>query len=291
MRLLHMTDVHFLSLALSRGSLGKRSLGLLNLFLRGRRHYFDADRLVPEAVQDALGHAPDLFCLTGDITALSQEVEFAAARAAFAPLLDCLPSVVVPGNHDVYTTGAAKGDRFGRHFGGFHGGPEWPGSVRVGEVEVIATNPCRPSLRADGRFPDGAIAAAEELVRRARAAGRVVVYLVHYPILEQDGEPYRDDGHCLLDLDPLLESLRRAPPHLLLHGHKHTAYRQRLLADDGSVVTILGGGSSSALSPRPDRAAGYFLVDLDAEGVSRVERRCRQADGSFVRDEALSDPV
>lgn len=311
MRLLHMTDVHFLGPGSLSGMFGKRTLGLANLYIKGRRHYFDADAVVPVAVQDALTFEPDLFCLTGDITAMSSPSEFAAGRAAFGPLLDSMPSVVVPGNHDVYTTGAARDARMERTFGPWMSGGRWdeetagwvggasldgaapfPVKFSVGDVDVVATNPCKPGLRASGRYPQGALAAAEELVRESRAAGRAVVYLLHYPVLEPTGEPYRDPGHALDDLDEVLASLKRTPPHLILHGHKHTAYRQELSADDGTAVPILGCGSTSALSPMRERAAGYYLVDLDAEGVNRVHRRRRDADtGRFVDDEALSDPV
>jgi 3',5'-cyclic AMP phosphodiesterase CpdA len=311
MRLLHMTDVHYLGPSPLRAKFGKRALGLANLYLRGRRHYFDADAVVPAAARDALEQAPDLFCLTGDVTAMSSPNEFAAAREGFAPLLDGVPSVVVPGNHDVYTRGAQREGRMELTFGPFmrggtwddetgrwtgadlpHGAAPFPTRFRLGPVDVIATDPCRPGLRAEGRYADGALARAEALVEESRAAGQTVVYLMHYPVLEPSGEPYRDPGHALHDLDDVLASLRRAPPHLILHGHKHTAFRQTLVADDGAAVPVLGCGSTSALSPIRDRAAGYYLVDLDASGVNAVHRRYRDAStGTFVRDETLSDPV
>jgi len=313
MRLLHMTDVHFLGSGAPHRFLGKRFLGMANLIVRGRRHYFDADTVVPAAIDDALTHAPDLFCLTGDVTALSWPEEFDRGRAAFGPLLDSMPSVVVPGNHDIYTTGAQKEARMEKTFGAFMAGGTWdeeqgrwvgapplgdgavPWPVRfsVGPVDIVATNPCRfRPLDASGRFPDGAIARAEALVKESRDAGRVVVYMTHYPVLEPDGSVYTDGGHALEDVHELLASLRRAPPHLYLHGHKHTAFRQTLTADDGSEVVILGCGTTSSVSPLPERAAGYYLVDLDASGVKRVHRRRRDGEtGGFVDDERLSDPV
>ncbi|MCO4769347.1 MAG: metallophosphoesterase [Deltaproteobacteria bacterium] len=311
MRLLHMTDVHFLGPSSLRGKLGKRTLGLANLWIRGRRHYFDAAAVVPAAIEDARTFSPDLFCMTGDVTALSSPAEFAEARAAFGPLLDTLPSVVIPGNHDVYTTGAHRAARMEKTFGAFMSGGDWDGSAgswtatppsvgpvdwptrfRFGDVDVIATNPCRPGLRASGRFDAGAIARAEALVAESRAAGQAVVYMLHYPVLEPDGTVYRDPGHSLDDIDELVASLKRQPPHLILHGHKHTAFRQTLAADDGTDVVILGCGTTSAVSPLPERAAGYYLIDLDANGVNRIHRRRRGGEtGGFVDDERLSDPV
>ena len=310
MRLLHMTDVHFLRMGV-RGALGKRALGLANLWVRGRRHYFDAPSVVPEAIADALTFSPDLFCMTGDVTAMSYESEFAEARQAFAPLLDTMPSVVIPGNHDIYTTGAEREARMERTFGAFmaggiwdddagswtgapalDGAAPWPTRFRFRDVDVVATNPCKPGLRANGRFTDGAISRAEEMVREGREADRPVVYMLHYPVLEPDGEPYRDSGHSLVDIDELLVSLKRTPPSIIMHGHKHVAFRQTLRADDGTEVPILGCGTTSATSPLPERAAGYYLVDIHDGEVKRIHRRRRIPDGGgFVDDERLSDPV
>lgn len=309
MRLLHMTDVHFLGPSSVRGKFGKRFLGLANLYIKGRRHYFDASGVVPVAIEDALLHEPDLFCLTGDVTAMSSPSEFAEGRRAFAPLLDTLPSVVIPGNHDIYTTGAQRDARMEKTFGPFMAGGTWqdgswtgapsfdgpapfPARFRVGFMDIIATNPCKPGLHASGRFADGAVARAEELVAESRAAGQVVVYMLHYPLLEPDGQPYTHAGHALEDIDDVLASLRRAPPHLILHGHKHIAFRVNLRADDGTLVPILGCGTTSAVSPIRERAAGYYLVDLEPSGVKRIQRRVRDgATGCFVQDEGLSDPV
>lgn len=313
MKLLHMTDVHFLRSPGVAGSIGKRTLGLVNLKVLGREHYFDADGIVPLAIADALEHAPDLFVMTGDMTALSVEEEFVAARAAFAPLLESLPSVVVPGNHDIYTSGAMRDARMERHFGPWMGGgtwdPQrkewvgraqpangdpmpWPVRFRFGGVDVIATNPCKPGLRAYGRFGDGAIARAEALVRESRGDGQAVIYLLHYPVLEPGGLPYTHGGHCLRDLPELLESLRRAPPDAILHGHKHIAFREQLRVDAERAVPIFGCGSTSAASPLPNRAAGYYLIDVGAGGVAGAQRRRFDLEQrTFVPFPELSDPI
>lgn len=316
MRVLHMTDVHFYRPPSLGAALGKRTLGLVNLHVLGRSHHFDADGLVPLAIADALTQAPDLFVMTGDMTALASEDEFVAARAAFAPLLDALPSVVVPGNHDIYTTGARRHARMEQHFGPFMGGgtwdaqakrwvggwdaaaaqrgepAPWPVRFRIGDVDVIATNPCKPGLRAEGRFGPGAIERAEELVRGSKADGQVVVYLLHYPVMGPDGLPYDQAGHSLQDLSELLASLRRVPPDAILHGHKHIAFRGALQVDAARSVPVFGCGSSSAASPLPDRAAGYFLFDVRDKQIGHVRRRRLELQARrFVPDPERSDPM
>ncbi len=293
MRIVHMTDVHFLAPPRLRGVVGKRALGLANLYAFGRAKYFDASEVVASAVDDAARQKPDLFVMTGDMTAMAQDEEFRMAREAFAPLLESVPSAVVPGNHDRYTLGAAKGARMERWFADFMGGGTWddeqgrwlggggsgawPAEFRLGDTTIVGTDPCRPTVRSTGRMGSEVIAAAERVVAAARAEGRQVVYLVHYPPLWNDGRPYDRDGHNLVDNDDLLASLRRQPPHLLLHGHKHECWRTALEGEGGRTV-VLNCGSTSAISPLPDRAAGYWIIDLEGGRVTALRRRVRLAD-------------
>ncbi|MEE2828725.1 MAG: metallophosphoesterase, partial [Myxococcota bacterium] len=240
----------------------------------------------------ALEFSPDAFVLTGDVTAMSSEEEFEDARAAFGPLLDSVPSAVIPGNHDLYTRGAARQSRMERFFGPWMGGGTWdegagswvggteagqpvpwPVRFRLGGTDFVATNPCRPSLRSTGRFAEGAIEAAEQLVARAREDGQQVVYMLHYPLLGGDGAPYTREGHSLEDVDDLLASIQRVPPDLVLHGHKHECWRVDVDLKSGGAVPILNCGTSSAVSPLEDRTAGYYIIELEEGRLVSVRRR------------------
>jgi 3',5'-cyclic AMP phosphodiesterase CpdA len=289
--LVHFTDVHFYAPPSPRQALGKRALGLINLHVVGRAKYFDATDVVGRLVSDALTFEPDLAAITGDLSAMSSDEEFRRARAGFAPLLEAIPTTVIPGNHDRYTRGAVRSARMEQHFGAWMGGGTWNGDAwadpdvpagdavvrpvvfRIGDVSIVATDPCRATLRSSGRFPPGVLAAAERRIGEERAAGRVVVFLLHYPPLARTGSPYRRPGHCLIDVDAVVDMLRRAAPDLVLHGHKHECWRTHLDGAGGRRVVILNCGSSSAVSPIEDRAAGYFLIELDERGVTAVRRR------------------
>lgn len=304
MRLIHMTDVHFYRPPNLRGVLSKRALGLANLYVAGRRKYFDAHDVVGRAVADALEFSPDAFVMTGDVTAMSSDEEFEDARQAFGPLLDSVPSVVIPGNHDVYTRGAARKARMERFFGRWMAGgtwdeeagawvegaelapgrpTPWPVRFRLGSTDIVATNPCRPVFRSSGLFGAKAIADAEALVADSREAGQQVVYLLHYPPLASDGEPYRRDGHCLEDVDDLLDSFRRSPPDLILHGHKHEAWRVDVALPEGGVP-ILNCGTTSAISPLEDRTAGYYIIEIEGGQLRSVRRRILAAGEESFRD-------
>ena len=202
MRLIHMTDVHFLRRSSVLGLVGKRGLGLANLYLGGRRHHFQADAVVSGAVTDALDHKPDLFVMTGDMSALSNDAEFDAAREAFAPLLESVPSVVVPGNHDRYTLGAVRTRAMERVFGPWMGGGRWggdrwegrpdevsfPARFRLSGVDVITADPCQPGLNASGRSGEDQLAALGDLMRESRQDGQGVVLAQHYPVWHSNGD-------------------------------------------------------------------------------------------------------
>lgn len=284
--------------------LGKRALGMANLYAMGRRNYFDAHQVVERAVADAQQFGGDAFVMTGDLTAMSSQAEFEDARAAFGPLLDSLPSVVIPGNHDVYTRGSLRSARMERTFGAWMAGGTWnsavgrweggaalkPGSAvpwpvrfRLGDTDFIATNPCRPGLRASGRFGAEALGAARDLVAQSRAEGQQVVFLLHYPPLDEEGAPYRRVGHCIEDVDGLLEALEAAPPSLVLHGHRHHAWRVDLPAT-GQNVPVLNCGTTSAISPLQDRTAGYYIIELEGGQLSSVRRRILLAGAESFSD-------
>ena len=116
MRVVHLTDLHFHAPVGALQLLGKRALGQANLVFRGRSAQFGgASR--DAVVDDVLSLDPDLVVITGDLTALATDAEFAAAHAALAPLLATLPVAMVAGNHDRYTRGSARSGRMERHFG------------------------------------------------------------------------------------------------------------------------------------------------------------------------------
>jgi len=277
---------------------------MANLYVAGRRKYFDAHEVVSRAVADAQGFEPDAFVMTGDVTAMSSDAEFEDARAAFGPLLDSVPSVVIPGNHDVYTRGSKKVARMERYFGRWMAGGDWdegtrswaggaslesgvevpwPVRFRLGSTDFIATNPCRPVLRSSGRFGVEALKRGRDLVRESRDAGQQVVFLLHYPPLDEEGAPYRRDGHCLEDVDGLLAGFVEAPPHLVLHGHRHMAWRVDFDAA-GERVPILNCGTTSAISPLEDRTAGYYIIELEEGRLVSVRRRILLAGADTFSD-------
>jgi len=121
LRIVHATDLHFLERpSLSDVLAGpKRIIGLTHLFVLGRASKFS--RAVQDQLVDTISELkPDLLLLSGDLTTLALESEFATARRALHPLLDnngAFPTLIVAGNHDAYTRGAVTQGLMQRYFG------------------------------------------------------------------------------------------------------------------------------------------------------------------------------
>lgn len=284
MRIAHATDIHFTEDPSLLQLPGKRLLGTANLWLRGRRHDF------PESTQQCLvDHlvelAPDLLILTGDLTAQALPVEFEKARRYLLPALTRQPSVVMPGNHDLYTRGAARDDRIHQHFA------EWMhregpiGRAVFGDVEVIALDPNRPTgIHASGRVPEAqleALAAALD-----EPSDRALVLGLHYPIVDRLGAVYDGEHHGLLNARALIEVLgsgRRAPD-LILHGHEHHGFQQIVQAGPYAIPIVDCGSSGYRFMPNKRRAAGMCVYDLAPGKPLTIERYLHDGE-RFVPEE------
>ncbi len=295
MRLAHISDVHFYAFPGLRGSFGKRALGLANLYVGGRRGEFGGDT-IPSLVEDILAQKPDALAITGDLTAMATEEEFAMAKEAFAPLLNALPVCMIPGNHDVYTHASAREHTMEKTFASWMAGGEWnvqghswgegakegevlwPAWFRFRDVNLVAVNPCRPTLASSGRFGPGDMERLERMLEKVRLRGGFTFLLCHYPLLEADGTPYVRRGRNLLDLDSLLEVLKRQPVGAVLHGHEHHWYTTALRVP-GGMVPILNCGSSGYARKDPDKTAGYFLHEVEGGKLMGVRRRILQPEG------------
>lgn len=275
MRIAHCTDIHWTA-DVPWGRLpGKRLLGTANQVLRGRKHHFP--RQVQQTLMEHLLDLDlDLFVLTGDLTAQALPEEFEMARTDLQPVLDRIPTVVLPGNHDVYTRGAVTSDRIGAFFG------EWMhrqgdlGLYEQDDVVVFTLNPNRPTfLRASGEVPLAQLRALKQTLTDDRWAGHFRVLALHYPLLDRRGEVYDNPQHGLLNARALIALLRSVPhpPHLILHGHEHHGFHVELPLGEDRKADIVDCGSSGYLfMPEKRRAAAMAVYETGPGGAFRIER-------------------
>jgi 3',5'-cyclic AMP phosphodiesterase CpdA len=286
MRIAHATDIHWFvpPKAWDLRSF-KRALGTANLYLAGRRHHFP-DAVQAELVAFVRKLEPDLFCLTGDLTSTALPSEFAKAREALAPLLDAVPTFVIPGNHDVYTPGAQRERRIEKWFA------DWmflgEGGLAMqdfGEATVIGLDPNRARrIAGSGRVPDSQLAALAKALNRTDLADRTVVLCVHYPLYHRTGGAlYEGWEHGLENARDVVRILTDAPrkPDLILHGHVHHGYRSEVTLPDGAHIPVFNSGSSGYTNREKQRRAAVNVYTVERGKLLGVERYLH-ADAGFV---------
>ena len=111
MKVLHLSDVHLAPVVPGRPPWHggwRRLLAQVELKLMGRaRRYVDAPQALARILEEAASLGVDHLVLSGDLTVLARDEEFALVAEALGPLTGQPARLtVVPGNHDRYTPGA-----------------------------------------------------------------------------------------------------------------------------------------------------------------------------------------
>jgi 3',5'-cyclic AMP phosphodiesterase CpdA len=282
-RIAHLSDLHLLSLegAVPFRLLNKRLTGYVNLRLKRKAIHKPAPvRAAARALRDL---SIDHVVITGDVTNLALEVEFALVRALLEEDLGLSPDDVslVPGNHDVYTGGSFREKRFQRTFAAYTTSdlPELAAEgnagafpfVRLrGPVALIGLSTAlpRPPLVASGALGRAQLQSLEAALEHPEVRRRTPILLQHHP-LHNPASRMKTAMEGLADADALALALRSVKQGLLLHGHLHRRIH-RTLATDAGHVDAIGATSASLLDPRDERIAGFNVYELDDVGAPPV---------------------
>jgi 3',5'-cyclic AMP phosphodiesterase CpdA len=290
LRLAHFSDVHFTEAPFRipwQHLVSKRILGWVNLTVFRRYPVFAGTREVAEAlVRDLAEVRPDHIISTGDLTGISLPSEFAAARAAFAPLLARNGISGIPGNHDVYVRSAVRQDLYGGSFGAWTRTvltrEEFPAELRASypyplleflgdDVALISLHDVRPTWLHDssGRVGKTQTRMLERVLADERLSGKTRVLALHTGLSRGDGSPDRF-LHGLRDAARVQEAAARGGVALVIHGHIH----RRFVIPAGARFPYAVANPGSVTSSRHERA--YHLYDLAPGG--RIEVRARRYD-------------
>ncbi len=279
-RVAHATDIHWFRPPGWRQMSPKRMLGTANLYLRNRRGHFDAS-VQDQLVEDILAQEPDLVILSGDLTAQATEDEFLRAREVLSPILDTIPTLIVPGNHDVYTQGSQRAGRMRTHFEPWMhlAGPI--GHLQVEGLTVIGLDPTRPHATASGLVPADQLDALRDALRGVPDENAALLVL-HYPVVDRAGALYDHWEHGLRNADALVHTLEACcrRPDAILHGHVHHGYRSELHLSDDIIPTFDPGSSGYAYMPERHRAACFNVYEI-AHGDVQSVKRFRYAGSAF----------
>lgn len=287
MRIAHATDIHWFARPGLKDMTVRRTVGSTNLYVFGRRKQFHAD-VQRALVQHVLSLEPDLFVISGDLTAQALDAEFALARAELQPVLDAVPTFIVPGNHDLYTPGAARTRRIQRYFEPWmhEQGHLHRYDSETEPVTLLGLDPNRPTwFDASGIVPQAQLDALGEALADPSLADRFVGLVLHYPVVDRHGVLYDNSRHGLRNADALVDVLRAAPtkPGFVLHGHIHHGYQAQLPGLD--VPSFDCGSSGQAWLPDRGWGAAMNVYEVEDGQLTGVERYLH--DGSdFVAEEA-----
>ena len=265
---IHISDLHFHRFP--RNPLqwfSKRGLGALNLIRRRRLHPPDRARRLVEKLD---GMDWDHLVVTGDLTQLALEEEFALARDALAPLLNRGSErvTVLPGNHDRYVREPAGRDFFRQYFGDYFGTGEIATHTLTETWHLAGWDSALPTppLVATGRVRDETLAATEQWME-ALPSGAKVILANHYPLYFQEPYGYRR-LHSLHGIEEVRRWVGGHPVALYLHGHLHRNWV--LKVESGSRVVTHVNSASSTQIPRAGGSSAFHRILLDGSEF-RVE--------------------
>jgi len=229
-------------------------------------------------VRDLTAVAPDLICISGDLTQRALAHQFAACRA----FLDQLPApfLAVPGNHDVPR--AAVWERLVDPFGRWRrhlGLPiesEWQDEALL-VAGFNTTRAWAPHLD----WSAGRLSAAQRAriaALRDRRRGRTLLLVAHHPPEHPPDFAWR---RPLADAALARASFAEAGAAAILLGHLHRPIWM------GQVVPELQAGSALSWRDGGD-GNSYTVIDIGANGFNARVRRLRH--GAWQWAEALTPP-
>jgi 3',5'-cyclic AMP phosphodiesterase CpdA len=279
MRIAHFSDLHVLALegVPTHRFLNKRFTGWVNLRVkRAHKHRPAHVRAVAREITRA---KVDHVVITGDLTNLALEQEFVAVRELLEEHLGLDPHEIsaVPGNHDLYTRGAMRDQRFTKYFHDYVASdlPELCADIPLGRfpfvklrgpVAIIGLSSAvpRPPLMASGELGKPQLEALTRILAHPEVQKRTPVILLHHPI-HNPPTKVKTFVEGLWDADALIAKLAGLHRGLVLHGHLHVR-RQRALATPLGELLSVGATSASLDHEHEHKMAGFNLYDFDDNG-------------------------
>lgn len=275
MRLAHLSDIHILDLqGLRPWHLGpKRASGALNLLLnRSKSH---AREPVEAALRQIDALEVDHVVVTGDLSNLALDSEFAAARGMLAELGDGRHLSVIPGNHDTYTAGSVRAQRFERVFEPWmrsdldlDGQTPYPFVKFLSDVALIGLCTGFPTapLFATGEVGAAQLGRLEALLEHPRVRASFVVVAFHHHVLPPPRVKRRSEWmRRLRDAELLLDVLKRGQVGLGIHGHTHQfSLSSHIHPNAETFLHVAAAGSASIVQHADEIKAGkYNVYDID----------------------------
>ena len=272
--LAHLSDPHLAPLPKPRWRdlIGKRVTGYIN-WQRNRRFVHDAE-VLGKIVADLKAQAPDHIAVTGDLTNIALEEEFARGRKWLQDLGSLHDVSLVPGNHDAYVRQAVRyAPQWAPYMSGDDGGAGFPYLRRRGPLALVGLSTAVTSAwgMATGRLGSAQLTRLGDMLGALAPEKLFRVVLIHHPPVSQAKR------HKLLtDAAEFLRVIGAHGAELVLHGHDHLHMTNWLAGPNGTRVPAVGVPSASAACGTSKHAAAYNLYAIDgAPGAWTCEMTSR----------------
>lgn len=286
MKFIHISDLH-IPVRIPLISLrGKMISGYLNFALRRRKlHPISAVHKLVEFIQKS---DYDCLILSGDITNVSHEREFAETRKILSPILN-EKVFVIPGNHDRYMKKSVRPiDLYEKYFAEFSGTqiPNAEGEYirikKIGDITLIGwdSNEPTPIAIATGYVKPKVV----ELTRKFIEDNHIKKYAVicHHPIWSPP-DSFESEYHKMKNRAEVVDSLLQNPPIAYFHGHCHSNWIRN--KTEATPYYIINSASTTRISD-PKHQTGFHVGELK-EGSLNVKRHAFHKE----QHQYLEDPL
>lgn len=264
LRLLHFSDPHVQLPRWRERSLRElgplRALATVELWKGRGRDYDGALDKLRAIVRDADALRADFCILTGDLTQLAHEEEFALARQALEPIVPRL--LCIPGNHDRYPLGTTANKLYEKYF------PEaslLPRAItdQVAVVPVDTVGELSWPVLSHGRVERPQLRQLERTLGDPAWAARCKLVLTHHSPTRRGAR--RDwPLHDLRGAGALLRSCASGADAILC-GHVHDRFDDAARAGRPRVICA---GSATERNKE-----GYWLIEIERGRIAAVTRR------------------
>ena len=284
MKFIHISDLHIPTKIPIFGLRGKMISGYLNFALRRRKlHPFQAIERLIEFIQKS---DYDCLLLSGDITNVSHELEFAETRKILAPILN-EKAFLIPGNHDRYMTSSVLPvDLYMKYFGEFSGAeiPNADGEyIRVKKIKDLTligwdSNEPTPIAIATGFVKSKVINITQNYLK----ANQIKKYAIicHHPVWNPpDG--FESEHHKMKNREEVASSLLSQPPLAFFHGHCHSNWIRNKTAD--TPYYIINSASSTRLSGAKHKT-GFHAGELKDNTLAVKRYKLNKDDLNYKED-------
>jgi 3',5'-cyclic AMP phosphodiesterase CpdA len=266
LRLLHLSDPHIQLPRWRERSLSElgpmRALASVELWKGRGRAYDDAAETLKAIARDADTLRADHVILTGDLTQLAHEEEFALAREALSPIVPRLQCI--PGNHDRYPLGRQPNKLYEKYFPESTSMAPRPLGDQLVLFPVDTVGEVSWPVISHGRVTSGQLHQLARTLSDPAYAARCKLVLTHHAPTRRGGR--RDwPLHDLRGARHLLRVSAENGADAILCGHVHERFDDA--AREGRARVICAGSSTER------KKEGYWLIEIENGRLASVTRR------------------